>query len=74
MPAGDVETFHKDNAWHNRIEGGDTVGGGFATKTDAVSAGRELARERQVEHIIRDQNGQIAERNSYGNDPRSVRG
>lgn len=73
-PAGGVETFDKSDAWHNRIEGGDVVGGSFATKADAVTAGRDLARDRQVELIIRNENGQIAERNSYGNDPRNVKG
>lgn len=74
MPAGDVETFHQDGQWHNRIEGGAVSGGSYSTKAEAVDAGRELARDRQVEHIIRNEDGRISERNSYGNDPRDVKG
>lgn len=74
MPAGDIETFHQDGAWHNRVEGGETYDDQFPTKADAVTVGRDLARERKVEHIIKNEDGRIAERNSYGNDPRDVRG
>lgn len=74
MPAGDVETFHQDGEWHNRIEGEKGTTGPFRTKAEAVEAGRAEARRRQREHIIKNENGQIGERNSYGNDPRNVKG
>ena len=75
MPNGDVETFPEDGAWHNRVTGeSSTVGGSYRTKEAAVDAGRDLARDRKVEHIIKNENGQIGERNSYGNDPRDVQG
>ena len=74
MPNGDVDTFHQDGSWRNKIEGHSTIEGMFDTKSEAVAAGRELARSLKVEHIIRNENGQIAERNSYGNDPRDVKG
>src|SRR3546814_12725005 len=50
MPAGDVETFHQDGAWHNRIEGEKGTTGPFSTKAEAVEAGRDEARseERRV--------------------------
>jgi hypothetical protein len=28
----------------------------------------------KVEHLLKNENAQIAERNSYGNDPRNIRG
>ncbi|WP_218681881.1 DUF2188 domain-containing protein [Microbacterium sp. BF1] len=75
MPTGDVETFPQDGAWFNRVTGeSGNTGGSHRTKAEAVEAGRELARARKVEHIIKNENGQIAERNSYGNDPRDVKG
>lgn len=74
MPTGDVETFPQDGAWANRITGHANVEGSHRTKVQAVEAGRELARTLKVEHIIKNENGQIAERNSYGNDPRDVKG
>ncbi|MER7798253.1 DUF2188 domain-containing protein [Microbacterium sp. NPDC096154] len=75
MPHGDVETFHEDGSWHNRVEGeSGTLGGSFRTKDQAARAGRELARERGVEHILRDLDGRIGERSTYGHDPRDVKG
>ncbi|MCC4248243.1 MULTISPECIES: DUF2188 domain-containing protein [Microbacterium] len=74
MPSGDIETFHQDGAWHNRVEGEKGTTGPFPTKAEAVEAGRDQARRAHREHIIRNENGQIGERNSYGNDPRNVKG
>ena len=74
MPAGDVETFHQGGAWHNRIEGEKGTTGPYNTKAEAVDAGREQARRAKREHIIKNENGQIAEKNSYGNDPRNIPG
>ena len=37
MPAGDVETFHQDGAWHNRIEGEKGTTAPFSTKAEAVT-------------------------------------
>jgi len=39
-----------------------------------VSVGREMAREAKVEHIIKNKNGRISERNTYGHDPRNIPG
>ncbi len=74
MPEGDVETFHVDGKWKNRIEGHQTLPGDFDAKAPAVEAGREEARDRRVEHIIRKLDGTIGERNSYGHDPRNIPG
>jgi hypothetical protein len=74
MPEGDVETFHKDGKWRNRIEGYEVVKGEYANKAEAQAAGREEARERRVEHLIRNHDGTIGERNTYGHDPRDIPG
>ena len=74
MPEGDIETFHKDGKWRNRVEGHEVLDGDFDTKEDAVSAGREEAQTRKVEHIIRKLDGTIGERNTYGHDPRDIPG
>ena len=74
MPQGDVETFHQGDKWRNRIEGDRVLEESYPTKAEAVEAGRELARSRKVEHIIRNENGQISERSTYGKDPRDIRG
>lgn len=74
MPAGDVETFHQDGAWHNRVEGSGVTAFSFTTKAEAVEVGRAEAMKSKVEHIIKNEDGQIAERHSYGNDPRNIPG
>jgi hypothetical protein len=43
----------------------------FPTKAEAQQAGRETAKRDGVEHVIHNKDGQIGERNSYGNDPAS---
>ena len=74
MPRCDIETFHEDGQWHNRVEGAREVLGSYQVKEDAESAGRRSARERGVEHIIKRLDGTIGERNSYGHDPRNIPG
>lgn len=39
------------------------------TQGTASERGREIAQEHHTEHLIHRPNGQIRERNSYGNDP-----
>ena len=74
MPAGDVETYHADGKWKNRIEALHDLPGEHDTKAEAVRVGRDEARERKVEHIIRNLDGTIGERNTYGHDPRNIPG
>ncbi|MCO1575137.1 DUF2188 domain-containing protein [Crossiella sp. SN42] len=80
---GDVETFHQDGRWHNKIEGTGEVMGTYDTREEAVAAGRTAAIERAelledgtVEHFIRKVDGTIGERNTYprGRDPRHIPG
>ncbi|QBX57297.1 DUF2188 domain-containing protein [Nocardioides seonyuensis] len=74
MPTGDIETYHADGKWKNRVEALEELPGEYDTKEQAVGVGREEARERQVEHLISNLDGTIAERNTYGNDPRNIPG
>jgi hypothetical protein len=74
MPYGDIETFHQDARWHNRVDGVETLLESHDTKADAVTVGRHAAQQRGVEHIIRNMDGTIAERSTYGHDPRDIPG
>jgi hypothetical protein len=75
MADGYVHTVHKDGQWTNTIEGEDAGGSqSYSTKEEAQAAGRNLARQGQTEHVIHNEDGSIAERNSYGNDPESSAG
>ncbi|MFF2347694.1 DUF2188 domain-containing protein [Pseudarthrobacter sp. NPDC058119] len=75
MAQGDVETYYEDGQWKNKREGTDRAfGAGYSTKAEAEAAGREAAQADKVEHVIKNQDGQIGSKNSYGNDPRNVPG
>jgi len=43
-------------------------------KSDAIARGKELAGNKQTELLIKNENGQIAAKHSYGNDPRGTKG
>jgi hypothetical protein len=73
VPHGDVETFHKDGSWYTAVEGTDQVSEPFRTK-EARADGRGMARDLNVEHIIKALDGQISERNIYGHGPRDIPG
>jgi hypothetical protein len=74
MPRGDVETFHEGGAWHNKVEGTGELLGSYPLKSEAQDAGRAYAREHRVEHIIRNLDGRIGDRSTYGHDPRDIPG
>lgn len=69
-----VETYYEDGQWKNRPQGNDRASNVHETKADAQAKGREMAKERKTEHIIKKKDGTIGEKNSYGNDPRSSKG
>src|SRR5688572_22525578 len=75
MAQGDIETYYEDGSWKNKREGTSRAfGAGYSTKHEAEAVGREAAQADKVEHVIKNQDGQIASKNSYGNDPRNVPG
>ena len=46
----------------------------YPNQEDAITAGTEQARQEQVELFIHGRDGQIRERNTFGHDPREVKG
>lgn len=74
MATGDVETYHDGKSWKNKIEGEESALGEHDMKDEAVAAGRMLADDLGVEHIIKKLDGTISEKHSHGNDPRDVPG
>ncbi|OLT39493.1 hypothetical protein BJF86_08790 [Serinicoccus sp. CNJ-927] len=69
-----VETYREDGAWKNRVQGNQRASNTHGTKAEAQVKGREMARERGTEHLIKKMDGTIGERNSYGNDPHPPKG
>lgn len=64
---------HPDG-WGVRGEGNSKVTRVFDTQRDAIAYGRQQAINQGSELLIHRQNGQIRERNSYGNDPHPPKG
>ncbi len=76
MPKGDIETYYEDGQWKNRPQGNDRASNTHDTKAEAQAAGRNMAIDREVEHVIKKKDGKIGERNTYprSRDPRSSKG
>ena len=58
--------------WWNKVDG--QVVSRHRLKDQAVAFGRGIAKSLKVEHTIHNQDGQIAEKNSYGSDSFPPRG
>ncbi len=71
---GNVETYYEDGTWKNRAQGNQRASSTHDTKADAQAKGRQMAQDRHVEHIIKNMDGTISGRNSYGNDPYPPKG
>ena len=69
--AGDIETYFENDAWWNWVQYGEQLGGPHPTQEAAVAEGREAARERNVEHVIRNEKATIVERDEHGDEASS---
>jgi hypothetical protein len=70
----DIETYHADGKWRNRVEGGAELPGEYDVKATAVAIGHDEAVRRKVDHVIRELDGTIGARNSHRQEPRDVLG
>ncbi|WP_342049855.1 MULTISPECIES: DUF2188 domain-containing protein [unclassified Cupriavidus] len=62
------------NGWAVEVEGTDGATSHYPSQEEAIAAGTEKAKLDKVELFIHDRNGKIRERNSFGHDPRDVKG
>jgi hypothetical protein len=69
MPKRNQHVIPHDNGWAVRGAGSRHASSIHRTQGEAISAGREIARNQQSELFIHGRNGRIRERDSYGNDP-----
>ncbi|MQA16995.1 MAG: DUF2188 domain-containing protein [Pseudonocardiaceae bacterium] len=76
MAKGDIHTSRQGDRWINKAEGNERASSSAPTKAEAQAAGRKMAIDRGVEHVIHNQDGRIAQRNTYprSRDPRSSKG
>ena len=62
-------TPHRDGGWQVKAAGSNRATIRTETQQQAVEIGRTIARNQESELFIHGRNGQIRERDSYGNDP-----
>ena len=63
-----IETYNEAGGWKNRPQGNERATSTHETKEEAVKYGRNLAKERKGDHIIKNiknLDGTISERHSY---------
>jgi len=70
---GNVHVVPADGDWEVKVEGRGRATR-FSTQTEAIQAGRKLARSNRSEHIVHGRDGRIRQRDSYGRDPFPPRG
>ena len=66
---GCVHTVYSDGRWKNKIEGAAPLPGWYDRQEIAAEAGRAHAMRRHAEHVIRNEDGTIAQRVSSLGDP-----
>ncbi|HBL82988.1 MAG TPA: hypothetical protein DD391_10470 [Clostridiales bacterium] len=67
-------TPHPDGGWQVKGAGNTRATIRTETQADAINIGREIARNQESELVIHRPNGQIRDKDSYGNDPFPPRG
>lgn len=63
-----------DGRWAVQTDGTQRADSLHDRKSDAVTRGRELARNKQTEMVIKNEDGRIAQKDSHGGDSRKTRG
>lgn len=64
-----VHIVQRDSGWGTLREGGQRATQVFDTQSQAIQAGRQMARQGLGELLVHGQDGRIRARDSYGNDP-----
>lgn len=72
---GDVHVIQRDDLrWAVEVEGKGRADSKHGTQGDAIKRGRQVARGNSSELLVHGRDGKIRERNTYGRDPRNIRG
>jgi hypothetical protein len=62
-------TPHPEGGWQVKGEGNEKATVRTSTQAEAIDIARDIAINQQSEVVIHRPNGQIRDKNSYGNDP-----
>lgn len=73
-PGKDQHIVPHSQGWAVQAESASKPTQVFRTQQEAIERGREIAINQQSELFIHNREGQIRERNSYGNDPHPPKG
>ena len=60
--------------WDIKVSGGDKAIKHTDSKQPAIDAARVISQNQESELMIHNKNGQISHKDSYGRDPRNVKG
>lgn len=63
-----------DDGWAVKSEGASKATQVFSTQKEAINRGRDIAKNQQSELFIHNRQGEIRDKNSYGNDPYPPKG
>lgn len=63
----------REGGWSVQREGASKAAGNFGTQREAIERGKDLAQKSRSELIVQNKQGQIRSKDSYGNDPRSIK-
>jgi len=67
--------MYEDSKWIVKGEGDARPHGSYKTQKEAIEAGREISRRQKSELLVHKKEGNaIRMKNSYGNDPKGIKG
>lgn len=65
----DIHVVPHAEGWAVKREGSSRASGVHPTQTEALSRGRDMAKQDKVELVTHGKDGRIRDSDSYGNDP-----
>lgn len=69
-----VSVSKHENGWQVKVAGNERASKVCSTQAQGKEYGIGLAKKLNAEFTLHGQNGQIREKNSYGNDPKNIKG
>lgn len=60
--------------WNVKVSGAERAIKHTDTKQEAVKVARDISRNQHTELVIHNKNGQIAQKDSHGHDPKGIKG
>lgn len=72
--AKNVHVTKRENGWAVKTAGSEKAVKITNTQKEGIELGKSIAQNQQSELVIHGADGKIREKNSYGNDPKSIKG